>query len=126
MDVNAARRTVSVFNGHRLSKPQQIIDLLRYHPSHKLPVQLELYKSVLAVIQLHVENYLRGRGHPESCAEMVASLDLSIQTQLDAIDPSLLRASMFLRAATDFESLPLDNYFIISVRVCFDTNVICC
>jgi hypothetical protein len=123
MDVKAARSVVCVFNSRRLSKPQQVIDLVRYHPSKKLPSKLELYKSILAVIRLHTDRYLRGSGHPGSCAEIVASLDPATQTQLNAIDPAILRAFMFLRAATDFESLPMDDYFTISVRIFIPPSV---
>jgi hypothetical protein len=123
MDVKAARRVVCVFNSRRLSKPQQVIDLVCYHPSKKLPSKLELYKSILAVIRLHMDRYLRGHGHPGSCAEIVALLDPATQTQLNAIDPAILRASMFLRAATDFESLPMDDYFTISVSIFISISV---
>jgi hypothetical protein len=114
---------VCVFNSRRLSRPQQVIDRLRYYPSKKLPSKLELYKSILAVVQLHLERYLRGRGHPETCTEIVASLDPSTKTQLNAINPSILRASMFLRAATDFDSLPMDDYFTISASIFFSVSL---
>jgi hypothetical protein len=118
MDLDASRQIVGLFNERQIKSPDQIIDLLRYSPpSKKMPEKLALFKSVINVIEIHLERYLRGSGHPPICSDMVASLPSTVKAQVAVLDPSILRVALFLRAATDYETLPLDDNFKIYVRL---------
>jgi hypothetical protein len=115
MDLKRAQQTVCIFNNRRVSRPQQVIDIIDYQSSNKHKDKVPLYESIVAVLQLHLERYLRGHGHPAGCADMVTSLAPSVTAQLAAIDSSILRASLLLRVSTDFESLPINDSFKITV-----------
>jgi hypothetical protein len=125
LDLSIAQQIVCVCNVRRLANPQQVIDVIKYEPTHKQPENKPLFLSILNVIKLHMERYLRGEGHPRNCSEIVSSLDPSVVAQLEQLDPSILRAALFLQQSTDYESIPLEEDFHINVSAMHLRKHIC-
>jgi hypothetical protein len=104
-------------NGTRIKHPSQIVDLIRFTASTQHTALHNTLKATLAVLGLHLTRYLHGVGHPDGCEHMVSSLSIAKQQQLSAFDPGLLRANLFLRVVSEYEFLPLDPKFDLTVRI---------
>jgi hypothetical protein len=112
-------RTILVdLNGSRVTDPNQIINLIRFTVSTQHSGLYGTLKATLAVLGLHLSRYLQGVGHPAGCEHMVNSLSTEKQNELSAFDPCVLRANLFLRVISEYEFLPLDPKFHLTVSSC--------
>jgi hypothetical protein len=101
----------------RVRHPSQIIKLLDFKIStRKLSLQ-DTLKATLAVLGLHLVRYLKGDGHPSGCEDMFNALPPMIQNELSRIEPAVLRANLLLRAMSDFESIPMESSFALTVSL---------
>jgi hypothetical protein len=99
------------FNDSRITHPSQVVKHLRFDVSTQYAGLFDTLKATLAVLGAHLVRYLHGSGHPAECSDIISSVSLSAQDELSRLDPSVLRAAMFLRAISDYEHMPVDPLF---------------
>jgi hypothetical protein len=102
-------------NESRIKHPNQIIKLIRFNTNTQFPGLVNTLKATLAVIGLHLTRYLHGSGHPAGCEDVVSALSPSAQQEISRLEPSVLRATLLLRAISDYEFVPMDLSFYLTV-----------
>jgi hypothetical protein len=104
-------------NELRVRHPSQIVKLLTFKISSRRFALQDTLKASLAVLGLHLTRYLHGFGHPSGCEDMVNALSPVIQKELSRLQPKVLQASLLLRVMSDFESIPMDGTFALTVSI---------
>jgi hypothetical protein len=103
------------FNNSRITRPSQVIDLLRFNVSTQHTELAEALKATMAVLGAHLVRYLHGIDHPPGCEDMISALSPYARQEIALLPPSILRAKLFLRAVSDNDFIPMDTVLDLTV-----------
>jgi hypothetical protein len=111
------------FNECRVTSSRQVVKLLRFTISSDQTKLRNTLHATLAVLGVHLVRYLQGVGHPSGCDDILSTLSLSAQKEISLMDPTVLRASLLLRAMSDYDRIPMDSAFTLDVSYLFGTCI---
>jgi hypothetical protein len=119
------------FNECRVTNPRQVVKLLRFTISSDQTRLHSTLRATLAVLGVHLVRYLQGVGHPSGCNDILSTMSLSTQKEISLMDPTVLRASLLLRAMSDYDRIPMDSAFTLDVSYllgthCLRSHARCC
>jgi hypothetical protein len=110
----------------KVKRPDQVVRLLRFKTFTVQTGLVDALQATVAVLAIHLAKYLSGVGHPSDCLDVLDALLPETRHELSLLEPAVLRANLFLRVMSDYESVPMDADFSLSVSrgACFVVKIL--